>query len=210
MQIDLEEYFRRFGEIQSLRLRRTDTGLFKGSIIVQFHNQSDADKVLAKSHEWNGCLLEAKTKAAWVQGKIEESEKLSPEERKEREKREHGARSQKRFSAFKAMEKKEQELLKKVGRKTERQARRGRGAREDKPRGRSRSPAPTEKTEELTNAASVPATAGEKRARTDSPVGEAPSLFSNKREKLDRDSGTSKRAADEELNGETKKAKVEE
>ena len=33
LQIDLEAFFRGFGEIDSLRLRRTDTGLFKGSVI---------------------------------------------------------------------------------------------------------------------------------------------------------------------------------
>ena len=129
LQIDLEEFFRGFGEIDSLRLRRTDTGLFKGSAIVQFKNQSDAEKFLAEPQEWNGSLLDAKTKAAWIQGKKEEDENLTWDERRERDNKREETRFKKPFSAFKEMERN------KGGNK---QGRRGR--RDDRPRERSRSP----------------------------------------------------------------------
>lgn len=36
LQIDLEKYFEGFGDIKVVRLRRTDTGAFKGSVFVEF------------------------------------------------------------------------------------------------------------------------------------------------------------------------------
>ena len=112
-QIDLEKYFGGFGEIDSLRLRRTDTGLFKGSVFVQFKRKEDADKYLAEPQEWNGSLLDAKTKSAYMQQKKEEEEKLTWDERRERDaKREQERRGQKHFSAFKEMERNQKQSQK--------------------------------------------------------------------------------------------------
>lgn len=183
LQIDLEAFFRGFGEIDSLRLRRTDTGLFKGSAIIQFKNQSDAEKFLAEPQEWNGSLLDAKTKAAWIQGKKEEDENLTWEERRERDSKREETRFKKPFSAFKEMEK-NQSTGKNQGRNKggNKQGRRSR--RDDRPRDRSRSPRQTVEDSEK-NSAAVDAVAGQKRSHESSTAEEAPSLFSNKREKLD-------------------------
>lgn len=189
-----------------LRLRRTGTGLFKGSVMVQFKNQSDAEKFLAEPQEWNGSLLDAKTKTAWLKEKKDEEQNLSWEERRERDnKRETEGRFQKPFSAFKEMEK-SKESTKRQGRNS--QSRDGlRDRRDNQPRNRSRSPRPVQDNVPL-KAAGVEAVAGQKRPHPESTVDEAPSLFSNKREKLD-DTPDGKRAAEEELNGESKKIKVD-
>jgi hypothetical protein len=149
--------------------------LFKGSVLVQFHLQEDTDKFLAEPQEWNGSLLEAQTKVAWIQGKKDEEEKLSWDERKARDqKRDQERRNQKRFSAFKAMEK--QKHQNKPAKESRRDTRKpGRRGRDNAPRGRSRSPQRAEETP-------AEAASDKKRPRSTSP--EAPSLFSNKREKL--------------------------
>ena len=59
------------------------------------------------------------------------------------------------------------------------------------------------------NSAAVNAVAGQKRPHESSTVEEAPSLFSNKREKLD-NTQDGKRSAAEELSGKSKKQKVDE
>ena len=182
-QIDLEIFFRGFGEIEALRLRRTDTGLFKGSVIVQFKNQSDAEKVLAEPQEWNGSLLDAKTKSAWIQGKKEEDESLTWDERKELNNKQGGNRFRKPFSAFKAMEK-EKELAKKQEQKKKGDKRRG-GRRDNRNRDRQGSPPPPVQHEQSDVTAVEDAVLGQKRPRPTESIEEAPSLFSNKREKLD-------------------------
>jgi len=145
-QIDLEAFFRGFGDIDSLRLRRTGTGLFKGSVLVQFKNKEVAETFLAEPREYAGNLLQTQSKQAWIRDKIEETETLGSEERKEREaKRAAELKFTKSFSAFKEMEKREQ-WGKKRGTKTAGQRGR-RGNREDIPRDRSRSPAVKDKHE---------------------------------------------------------------
>lgn len=138
-----------------------------------------------------------------MQQKKEEAEKLTWDERRERDaKREKGP---KHFSAFKEMERNQKPLHKRENRKDRGQGRRGR---EGRGRDRSRSPPPAEN-----KPAEPVAAAGEKRPREEDPVEESPSLFSNKREKLDtaevEDGQSGKRGADEELLGDAKKAKVD-
>ena len=174
LQIDLEAFFRGFGDLEVLRLRRTPTGLFKGSVLATYKSKSSADKFLSEPQEWDGNLLEAKTKTVWIQEKKESDEKMSWDERRERDNQKD--RNFRRFSAFKEMNKT------KV--KDEKDGHKGRrGRRDDRPRNRSASPVRVEdeggeKTEKAMGRV-TPA----KRART--PEEEAPSLFSNKREKLD-------------------------
>lgn len=187
-------------------MRRTDTGLFKGSVFVQFKRKEDSAKYLAEPQEWNGSLLETKTKSAYIQQKKEEDEKLTWDERRERDaKREGERRGQKHFSAFKEMGKNQKYSQKKDNRKDRGQGRRGR---EGKGRDRSRSPPPAED-----KPAAPVAAGGEKRPREEDPAEAAPSLFSNKREKLGtaeaEDGQSGKRGADEELQGDAKKAKVD-
>ena len=160
LQIDLEAFFRGFGEIDSLRLRRTDTGLFKGSVIVQFKNQSDAEEFLAEPQEWNGSLLDAKTKDAWIQGKKEEDKNLTWDERRERDNKREETRFKKSFSAFKEMEK-NQSTGRNQGRNKggNKQGRRDR--RDGRPRDRSRSPRRTVEDSEK-NSAAVDTVAGQK------------------------------------------------
>jgi len=168
-----------------LRLRRTSTGLFKGSILATYKSQSSADKFLSEPQEWNGDLLEAKTKTTWIQEKKDEQQKMSWDERRERDNQKD--RNVRRFSAFKEMDmSKRRENKRDEKRRDGRDGRRGR--RDDKPRDRSASPVRveeggSEKTEEKVVEGVTPV----KRAR--SPDEEAPSLFSNKREKLDESAG---------------------
>jgi lupus La protein len=185
LQIDLEAFFRGFGDLDVLRLRRTPTGLFKGSILATYKSQSSADKFLSEPQEWNGDLLEAKTKTTWIQGKKDQDQKMSWDERRDRDNQKD--RNARRFSAFKEMDmSKRRENKRDEKKKDGRDGRRGR--RDDKPRNRSASPvrveeAGSERTEEKVVESVTPA----KRAR--SPDEEAPSLFSNKREKLDESAG---------------------
>lgn len=177
----MEAFFRKFGDLDVLRLRRTATGLFKGSVLATYKSHSSVDAFLSEPQEWDGNLLEAKTKTAWIQEKRDEEQKLSWDERRERDNQKD--RNAKRFSAFKEMDRGKG----RDDRKKDRDGNRGRrGRREDIPRNRSASPVRAEeekrketKTEEQAVESVTPA----KRART--PEEEAPSLFSNKREKLD-------------------------
>ncbi|EQK97507.1 RNA-binding La domain protein [Ophiocordyceps sinensis CO18] len=45
-QFDLESFFAKFGEIKGLKLRRTNEGLFKGSVFVTFPNEAAAKKFI--------------------------------------------------------------------------------------------------------------------------------------------------------------------
>ena len=170
-------------------MRRTDTGLFKGSVLVQFKTVADAEKFLSEPREWNGTSLETRTKESWIQSKKEQDANISIEERKKREAKRQG---HKHFSAFKYMEAEK----KREDKKSASQGRRGR--RENKARKRSRSPAPVEDN------AAYRAAGTDKRPHDDSPTDEGQP---SKREKLDE--SQDKRAAEEELNGETKRAKLE-
>jgi len=187
LQIDLEAFFRGFGDLEVLRLRRTATGLFKGSVLATYKSESSAEKFLSEPQEWDGNLLEAKTKTAWIQQKKDEEQNMSWDERRERDNAKD--RNVRRFSAFKEMDRTR-------GRDDKRKDRDGqkgrRGRRDDRPRDRSASPvraadedrADQEKQEEKTDEKAVESVTPAKRART--PDEEAPSLFSNKREKLDK------------------------
>ncbi|KJZ78075.1 hypothetical protein HIM_02712 [Hirsutella minnesotensis 3608] len=46
-QFDLESFFAQFGEIKGLKLRRTNEGLFKGSVFVTFPDEEAAKKFIA-------------------------------------------------------------------------------------------------------------------------------------------------------------------
>lgn len=48
LQIDIEKYFETFGEIKVVRLRRTDDGLFKGSVFVEFSTLEEQEAFLKK------------------------------------------------------------------------------------------------------------------------------------------------------------------
>jgi lupus La protein len=199
LQVDLEKYFRGFGEVESIRLRRTDTGLFKGSVLTQFKESSAAENFISEPREWNGSLLETQLKTTWIQGKEEEAAKLSPEEqRAQRRARERS--SAKHFSAFKQMQNLK-ELEESRGRKKDWGRKQGRrGQRENGHRGRSRSPAPVEDVD-------IESATGVKRPLSPSAGEEGASLFSPKQQKVDDTSGE-KRPAEEELNGEVKKVKA--
>ena len=200
MQIDLEAFFRGFGEIDSLRLRRTGTGLFKGSVLVQFENKKVAETFLAEPREYAGNLLETKSKHAWIQDKIEEAETLGPEERKERDaKRAAESKFTKPFSAFKELEKREQWAKK---RDTTTAGKRGRrGNREDVRRGRSRSPTVKDKQETGAN---------EGVASAKRPLEDGDEQTTSKREKVENGQkgteGNVKRSGDS-LESESKKMK---
>lgn len=169
--------------------------------MVQFRNQSNADNYLSEPREWNGSLLDAKTKGVWIQSKIEEDGKLSPEEKRERDrKREEERRAQKHFSAFKEMER-QNVIAKKKDRK---EKGKGRRSRDGPTRDRSRSPRAV--GDSTFAGTAVKAEVREKRPRSVSPAEKAPSLFRNKREKID-DSTAAKREAEEDLSGASKRPK---
>jgi hypothetical protein len=144
-------------------------------------------------------LLDAKTKTVWIEEKKKQDENLTEEERRERDsKRNKGPI--KHFSAYKEMER--MKHSKKEYKKDNGKGKGRRGGREGRPRDRSRSPAPVEESDPAETTA-VETVTGEKR-----PAEEEISASSNKREKLD-DTQNGKRGAEEELNGETKKLKVD-
>ena len=108
---------------------------------------------------------------------------MSWDERRDRDNQKD--RNVPRFSAFKEMDMSKRRENKKDEKKRDgRDGRRGR--RDDKPRGRSASPVRVEEGGEKTEK-DVESVNPAKRAR--SPDEEAPSLFSNKREKLDESAG---------------------
>lgn len=184
-------------------MRREGTGLFKGSILVEFKSQEDADKFISEPREWNGSLLDTKTKEDWINSKKAESEKMTPEERRLKEER-RGKENAKHFSAFKQMDKEKEIAESRAGRKEWGNRNQGRrGGRMGKPRGRSRSPARVE-DEAAGEMAGVETVSGEKRPRSPSADGGASSAA--KQQKVD-DTFVEKRPAEEDLNGEVKKLK---
>ncbi|CAF3633326.1 hypothetical protein FGSG_01968 [Fusarium graminearum PH-1] len=80
-QFDLESFFAQFGEVKGIKLRRTNEGLFKGSVFVTFADEEEANKFLKAepAPKWNDHDLKIMSKRAYCdeknelikQGKIE-------------------------------------------------------------------------------------------------------------------------------------------
>ncbi|KAF5718121.1 hypothetical protein FMUND_5413 [Fusarium mundagurra] len=80
-QFDLESFFAQFGEVKGLKLRRTNEGLFKGSVFVTFADEDEANKFLKidPKPKWKDHDLKIMSKRAYCdekndlirQGKIE-------------------------------------------------------------------------------------------------------------------------------------------
>lgn len=71
LQIDLEKYFEGFGTIKVVRLRRTDEGLFKGSVFAEFATLEEQSAFLEKAAgeqklTYEGQTLEAMAKKAYL------------------------------------------------------------------------------------------------------------------------------------------------
>ncbi|KAK7408165.1 hypothetical protein QQX98_009694 [Neonectria punicea] len=80
-QFDLETFFAQFGEVEGLKLRRTNENLFKGSVFVTFIDEETSAKFLAldPAPKWKDHELKIMTKKAYCdeksdlirQGKLE-------------------------------------------------------------------------------------------------------------------------------------------
>ncbi|RGP76782.1 lupus la [Fusarium longipes] len=80
-QFDLESFFAQFGEVKGIKLRRTNEGLFKGSVFVTFADEEEANKFLKTepAPKWQEHDLKIMSKRAYCdeknelikQGKIE-------------------------------------------------------------------------------------------------------------------------------------------
>ncbi|KAF5686722.1 RNA-binding La1 [Fusarium circinatum] len=80
-QFDLESFFAQFGEVKGLKLRRTNEGLFKGSVFVTFADEDEANKFVKidPKPKWKDHDLKIMSKRAYCdekndlirQGKIE-------------------------------------------------------------------------------------------------------------------------------------------
>ncbi|CUS10273.1 unnamed protein product [Tuber aestivum] len=81
-QIDLENFFAPYGPVASVRLRRTSTGFFKGSIFVEFKSEELMKEFMAleEKPKWNSTDLQWLTKKAYCDGKIQDIKdgKLQP------------------------------------------------------------------------------------------------------------------------------------
>ncbi|KAG0637096.1 hypothetical protein HOY80DRAFT_1138622 [Tuber brumale] len=73
-QIDLENFFAPYGPIACVRLRRTRTGIFKGSIFVEFKDEDlmKGFMALEEKPKWNDTDLQWLTKKAYCDGKIQD------------------------------------------------------------------------------------------------------------------------------------------
>lgn len=70
-QFDLESFFAQFGEVKGIKLRRTNEGLFKGSVFVTFADEETSAKFLALDPvpKWKEHDLKIMTKSAYCQEK---------------------------------------------------------------------------------------------------------------------------------------------
>lgn len=70
-QFDLESFFANHGEVKGLKLRRTDKGLFKGSVFVTFVDEETAKKFLAidPAPKWDGHDLKIMSKHDYCEEK---------------------------------------------------------------------------------------------------------------------------------------------
>ncbi|KAF4125271.1 hypothetical protein GMORB2_4111 [Geosmithia morbida] len=81
MQFDLESFFAQYGEVKGVKLRRTNEGLFKGSVFVTFADEETAARFvgLETKPQWQSHDLKIMTKKAYCdeksdlirQGKLE-------------------------------------------------------------------------------------------------------------------------------------------
>ncbi|KAH8172703.1 la domain-containing protein [Sarocladium implicatum] len=72
-QFDLESFFANYGEVKGLKLRRTNDGLFKGSVFVTFADEETAKKFLEldPAPKWEEHDLKIMSKAAYCDEKSE-------------------------------------------------------------------------------------------------------------------------------------------
>ncbi|KAH7384784.1 hypothetical protein BKA64DRAFT_711905 [Cadophora sp. MPI-SDFR-AT-0126] len=85
-QFDIEAFFAPYGPTNSVRLRRTEQKLFKGSVFVEFQDDETAQKFLALDPKplWKGNKLLIKSKRDYMNEKEEEikSGKIEPMEQR--------------------------------------------------------------------------------------------------------------------------------
>ncbi|TFA99278.1 La protein [Trichoderma ghanense] len=81
-QFELEKFFAQFGEVSGLKLRRTNEGLFKGSVFVTFADEETAKKFLAldPAPKWKDHDLKIMSKRDYCEEKSEliKQGKLAP------------------------------------------------------------------------------------------------------------------------------------
>ncbi|KAH6685896.1 lupus La protein [Plectosphaerella plurivora] len=70
-QFNLEKFFKQFGGVNAVRLRRTEENLFKGSVFVEFASEEDAKTFLAldPAPKWEGHDLKIMSKKEYVEEK---------------------------------------------------------------------------------------------------------------------------------------------
>lgn len=70
-QFNLEKFFKQFGAVSAVRLRRTEENLFKGSVFVEFATEEDAKTFLAidPAPKWEGHDLKIMSKKDYVEDK---------------------------------------------------------------------------------------------------------------------------------------------
>ena len=73
-QFDVEAFFAEFGPTNSVRLRRTYTSIFKGSVFVEFDSEETQKKFLALDPQpkWRGKDLLIKSKKQYCDDKVED------------------------------------------------------------------------------------------------------------------------------------------
>ena len=105
-QVEIEAYFGKFGEMNQVRMRRTDDGTFKSSVFAEFKNAEDAKKFVEQEKavfEDNELLV--MSKQAYVEMKSEQHNFADK----------HGRRKP-RFNAFKQMKADEYKSKSRYGR----------------------------------------------------------------------------------------------
>ena len=73
-QFDIEAFFAPYGPVNQVRLRRTDSKLFKSSVFVEFDSEDTAKAFLAlePKPKWNGQDLMIKSKKQYCDEKVED------------------------------------------------------------------------------------------------------------------------------------------